>query len=571
MRGLSEPRNRISGLIRQPLFPHRPLGKAWSVVARPAAILLVATGIAFSSGPAGAATAPAPAPLAVPAPVQKVSMNFRNVDVSVLVRFMSDLLDKNIVMDERVKGKLTILSPTEVSVPDAFRIFSDALRMKGFETVSKEGMIYIVPETQAPPNREMFLYTLENTSAKSVAKTVNAILSKGFAPKPAGGVREGGFEGPIQIVSDKGSNSLIVSATAHDYDLLKPIIHSLDAQPGEVYVKASLIEISTDKLNNIQVNLLGGVLGSNNSGVVGLTNYGMLGGVVNGATGASSLGGGTTGGVGTAGSFGVISGAAGALQSLSGLNGLVAGVLTGGTFNYNGVNYPNVGELLNALETFSDVRTLSTPEILATDGVKAKITIGEDVPFITGQSQTVGGNVMTMIQRQNVGITLEITPHILSHRRVRLDVKQEVSALTNASQVIGTIAVGPTTTKRAAKTNLTVSSGQTVVIGGLISKETSINDQGIPFLSDIPILGYLFSNTNHEKKRDDLLIFLTPYVIRSSEDLAVVKHDAPDLLKKFARKNHLVQNLILDRKTTSFSSDQFLRTVDVPGEPGAPE
>ena len=498
-------------------------------------------------------------------------MNFRNVDVSVLVRFMSDLLDKNILMDERVKGKLTILSPTEVSVPDAFRIFSDALRMKGFETVQKKGMIYIVPETQAPPNREMFLYTLENTSAKSVAKTVNAILSKGFAPKPPGGVREGGFEGPIQIVSDKGSNSLIVSATAHDYDLLKPIIHSLDAQPGEVYVKASLIEISTDKLNNIQVNLLGGVLGSNNSGVVGLTNYGMLGGVVNGATGASSLGGGTTGGVGTTGSFGVISGAAGALQSLSGLNGLVAGVLTGGTFNYNGVNYPNVGELLNALETFSDVRTLSTPEILATDGVKAKITIGEDVPFITGQSQTVGGNVMTMIQRQNVGITLEITPHILSHRRVRLDVKQEVSALTNASQVIGTIAVGPTTTKRAAKTNLTVSSGQTVVIGGLISKETSINDQGIPFLSDIPILGYLFSNTNHEKKRDDLLIFLTPYVIRSSEDLAVVKHDAPDLLKKFARKNHLVQNLILDRKTTSFSSDQFLRTVDVPGEPGAPE
>ncbi len=569
MRGLSEPRNRIFGLIRQWPFPHRPVGKPWNLLTRPVTALLLVTGIVFLPGTAGAAPPPTPAPLAVSAPVQKVSMNFRNVDVSVLVRFMSDLLDKNIVMDERVKGKLTILSPTEVSVPDAFRIFSDALRMKGFETVSKKGMIYIVPETQAPPNREMFLYTLENTSAKSIAKTVNAILSKGFSPKPAGGVREGGFEGPIQIVSDKGSNSLIVSATAHDYDLLRPIIHSLDSQPGEVYVKASLIEISTDKLNNIQVNLLGGALGSNNSGVVGLTNYGMLGGIVNGATGASSLSG--TGTTGAAGSLGVISGAAGALQSLSGLNGLVAGVLTGGSFNYNGVNYPNIGQLLNALETFSDVRTLSTPEILATDGVKAKITIGEDVPFITGQSQTVGGNVMTMIQRQNVGITLEITPHILSHRRVRLDVKQVVSALTNASQVIGTIAVGPTTTKRSAKTNLTVSSGQTVVIGGLISKETSINDQGIPFLSDIPILGYLFSNTNHEKKRDDLLIFLTPYVIRSSEDLAVVKHDAPDLLKKYARKNHLVQNLILDRKTTSFSSDQFLRTVDVPGEPGAPE
>ncbi len=520
----------------------------------------------------GAAAAPgappAPTPLALPAPVQKVSMNFRNVDVSVLVRFMSELLQQNIVMDERVKGKLTILSPAEVTVPEAFRIFSDALRMKGFEAVSKKGMIYIVPETQAPPTREMFLYTLENTSAKSIAKTVNAILSKGFAPRPVGGVREGGFDGPIQIVPDKSSNSLIVSATAHDYERLKPILHSLDAQPGEVYVKASLIEISTDKLNNIQVNLLGGVLGSNNSGVVGLTNYGMLGSIVNGATGASSLSGSTTG---AAGSLGVVSGAAGAASALSGLNGLVAGVLTGGTFKYNGVNYPNIGELLNALETYSDVRTLSTPEILATDGVKAKITIGEDVPFITGQSQTVGGNVMTMIQRQNVGITLELTPHILSHNRVRLDVKQTISALTNASQVIGTIAVGPTTTKRSAKTNLTISSGQTVVIGGLISKETSINDQGIPFLSDIPILGYLFSNTNNEKKRDDLLIFLTPYVIRNAQDLAVVKHDAPEGLKKFASNNKLLQKLLLDRKTTSTSSDQFLNTVDVPGDPGAPE
>ena len=547
---------------RQPSSGKRSVKKTGAILA----LCLFAWGLCT---PEGTMAASPPTPLAIPAPVQKVSMNFRNVDVSVLVRFMSELLQQNIVMDERVKGKLTILSPAEVTVPEAFRIFSDALRMKGFETVSKKGMIYIVPETQAPPNREMFLYTLENTSAKSIAKTVNAILSKGFAPRPVGGVREGGFDGPIQIVSDKSSNSLIVSATAHDYERLKPILHSLDAQPGEVYVKASLIEISTDKLNSIQVNLLGGALGANNTGVVGLTNYGMLGGIVNGATGAS----GTTGsaGTGTTGSLGVISGAAGALSSISGLNGLVAGVLTGGTFNYNGVNYPNVGQLLNALETYSDVRTLSTPEILATDGVKAKITIGEDVPFITGQSQTVGGNVMTMIQRQNVGITLELTPHILSHNRVRLDVKQTISALTNASQVIGTIAVGPTTTKRSAKTNLTISSGQTVVIGGLISKETSINDQGIPFLSDIPILGYLFSSTNHEKKRDDLLIFLTPYVIRSAQDLAVVKHDAPDSLKKFASNNKLLQKLLLDRKTTSSASEQFLNTVDVPGDPGAPE
>ncbi len=497
-----------------------------------------------------------------------VALNFRNVDLSVLVRFMSDLLGENIIMDERVKGKVTILSPTAVTPEEARRIFVSALRMKGFEIVEKNHTLYIVPLTLAPKSRSLYLYPLQNTSAKTIAKSVNGILAKGFAPKPTGGLRDGGFDAPVQVVPDKVSNSLLISATATDYERLKPLLHALDVRPGEVYVKASLIEISTDKLNNIQVNLAGGLLAASGAGAVGFTNYGMLGGIVNGATGASSLGGAaTTGGS----SLGVMSGLAGAAQSLSGLNGLVAGVLTGGSFKYNGVSYPNVGTLLNALETYSDVRTLSTPEILATDNVKAKITIGEDVPFITGQSQTVGGNVMTMIQRQNVGITLEITPHILSRQRVRLSVKQVISALTNASQVIGTIAVGPTTTKRAAQTNLIVRSGQTVVIGGLISKETSVNDQGIPFLSDIPLLGALFSNTNHEKKRDDLLIFLTPYVIRSDEDSLVVKHDAPHDLKRFASDNHLLAGLLKPREDASLSSASFLNTVDVPGEPGAPE
>jgi general secretion pathway protein D len=506
-----------------------------------------------------AAAVPLPTPLSVPNPSPLVSLNFRNVDISVMVKFMSDLLNKNIVMDERVKGKVTILSPEKVSVSRAFRIFEQALRMKGFEAVEKKGMIFIVPATQAPQDRELYLYTLENTSAKSVAKTINSILSKGFTPTPIGALRKGGLSGPVQIVPDKSSNSLIISATPQDFAIIKSILRDLDRQPGEVYVKASLIEISTDKLNSLQVNLLGGVLNSNNSGVVGLTNYGMVNGVVNGIVGNTTTSSGTT-----------ISGAAGAASYLSGLSGLTLGVLTGGTYTYNGVTYPNVASLLNALQTDSDVRTLSTPEVLATDAQKAKIMVGEDVPFITGQSQTVGGNVMTMIQRENVGISLEITPHILAHDRVQLNVKQEVSALTNASQLIGTIAVGPTTTKRATKTILTVQSGQTVVIGGLISSTKTFTKSTIPFLGDIPVLGLLFSNTSNEKVRDDLLIFLTPYIIKSSYSYAQVKHDAPANLKEYARKNDLLQTLILPKKSEAHDAEFYLGTVNAPGDPGAP-
>jgi general secretion pathway protein D len=486
------------------------------------------------------------------------------VDISVMVKFMSDLLEKNIVMDERVKGKVTILSPRPVTIPEAFRVFVQALRMKGFETVEKKGMIFIVPQNQAPMDRELFLYNLENTSAKSVAKTVNSILSKGFTPQPVGSIRQGGLEAPVQIVPDIPSNSLLVSATVNDYSIIKGLLRSLDRQPGEVYVKASLIEISTDKLNNIQVNLLGAVAtGSNGAGVLGGTNYGMVGDVVNGATGADA----TTSTTGAP----VATGAAGAAQSLTGLTGLIAGVLTGGSFNYGGVNYPSIGTLLNALQTDSDVKTLSTPEILATDSQKAKITVGEDVPFITGQSQTVGGNVMTMIQRQNVGITLDITPHILAHDRVRLNLKQTITALTNASQLIGTMAVGPTTTKRSTKTILTVRSGQTVVIGGLISSEKSLNKSTIPWLGEIPVLGYLFSSTQNEKKRDDLLIFLTPYIIKNAYSFAQVKHDAPAELKEAARKDGLIQTLILPKKTSSRSAGFYLGTVNLPGDPGSPE
>lgn len=516
------------------------------------------------SAPASSGQTPVPTLLPAPLTPQTVSLNFRNVDISVMVKFMSDLLEKNIVMDERVKGKVTILSPQAVTIPEAFRIFVQALRMKGFETVEKKGMIFLVPASQAPMTRQLFLYTLENTSAKSVAKTINSILSKGFTPTPVGSLRQGGLEGPVQIVPDTSSNSLLVSATPDDYAIIKSLLRSLDRQPGEVYVKASLIEISTDKLDNIQVNLLGAVsTGSNGAGVLGGTNYGMVGDVINGATGANA----TTSTTGAP----IATGAAGAAQSLSGLTGLIAGVLTGGSFTYGGVSYPSIGTLLNALQTDSDVKTLSTPEILATDAQKAKITIGEDVPFITGQSQTVGGNVMTMIQRENVGITLEITPHIMAHKRVRLDIKQEISALTNASELIGTIAVGPTTTKRSTKTILTVGSGQTVVIGGLISSTKSLNKSTIPWLGDIPIVGYLFSNTTNEKKRDDLLIFLTPYIIRDAYSFADVKHGAPAELKEAARKAGLIQTLILPKKSSSRAAGFYLGTVNLPGDPGSPE
>jgi len=167
---------------------------------------------------------------------------------------------------------------------------------------------------------------------------------------------------------------------------------------------------------------------------------------------------------------------------------------------------------------------LSTPQLLTSDNKEAEIIVGENVPFISQtQTSTSTGvaipGVLNSIVRQDVGIKLTITPQITEGDYVKLDIYQEISSVKQDSTAI-LITLGPTTTKRSTKTSVVVKDDQTVVIGGLIQERDEETTTKVPLLGDIPVIGYLFKQTSVDKKKTNLLVFLTPHIIKESESLA---------------------------------------------------
>jgi general secretion pathway protein D len=153
---------------------------------------------------------------------------------------------------------------------------------------------------------------------------------------------------------------------------------------------------------------------------------------------------------------------------------------------------------------------------LTSDRQKAEIVVGQNVPFPGAQSQTVGGNVQTTIERKDVGITLRLTPVIMANNKVKMDLFQEISSVV-ATAGTGSASLGPTTNKRSATTNVIVNDGQTAVIGGLIRDDVILTTTSIPFLGRIPLLGWFFKKESKRTEKTNLLIFVTPYIVPEGE------------------------------------------------------
>jgi hypothetical protein len=202
------------------------------------------------------------------------------------------------------------------------------------------------------------------------------------------------------------------------------------------------------------------------------------------------------------------------------LTGLIAAAASNQTIRLpNGTTIPAQIALIQATETNNDVNVLSAPNILTTDNQEAEIVVGQNVPFIasTSTSETNLGNQFNTIERRDVGITLRITPQISEGGMVRLNLFEEVSALV-VSALINANQLGPVTTIRSATTSVVVRDRQTVVIGGLISDSTDNTESSVPFISDIPVLGNLFRSTQGHREKINLLIFLTPHIIRTAAE-----------------------------------------------------
>ncbi len=414
-----------------------------------------------------------------PAPKEKlITLDFNNVDLPVFVKFVSELTGKNFVIDERVRGKVTIFSPSKVPVDRVYDLFLSVLELKGFSVVQAGPVYQIVPFAEVPPDRSVHVYSLENTQAEEVAKILLGLVARTAGPARRSSRPTGELTGTVQILADKLTNSLIITATDEDFAVLKAVIQKLDMKRRQVYVEAVVLEMAADKFRE---------LGTDLGAVFGYTSP-------NGDLAA----------------IGGFNQNPNDLIELARVPGVEVGTI-------------NIRALLRALQSNTEVNILSTPQILTSDNQKAEIVVAQNVPFPGAQSQTVGGNVQTTIERRDVGIILRLTPQVLENNLVKLDVYQEISSVVDTAQTAGTIVLGPTTNKRSANTTVIVHDAQTVVIGGLIRDNVIVTQRKIPLLGDIPILGWFFKFQSRRTEKTNLLIFLTPHLVRESEDLDAIR------------------------------------------------
>jgi general secretion pathway protein D len=313
-------------------------------------------------------------------------------------------------------------------------------------------------------------------------------------------------------VADKPTNSLVITAPPEAYALIKEIIQKLDVRRSQVLVESLIAEVTLNKAQSLGVEWRA-INSPNGTQVFASSTGSAQTGLLNATLGALSGGAGST-----ATPTNPIAGLT-SLASQGFLIGLLRTItITPDPSNPNSqVQLLNIPLLLRAFQGDTDVNILSTPNLLTTDNEEAEIVIGEQRPFLRQAQDTPSGGIVSTVRSfefKDTGITLRVTPQISQGRTVRLKLAQEVTAFVSESEV-GAV----TTTKRSAKTTVIVDDNQTIVIGGLISNDSNEAKTQVPCLGNIPILGWAFKQTSASKRKTNLLIFLTPHIVTSPEDV----------------------------------------------------
>ncbi|HUO04587.1 MAG TPA: type II secretion system secretin GspD [Candidatus Binataceae bacterium] len=315
------------------------------------------------------------------------------------------------------------------------------------------------------------------------------------------------FSYPVNVTGDPATNALVVSAAPQDWATLKQIIDDLDVPRVQIFVQAIIVEVSADRQRQMGISYQGFAdLGSNTIGI-GHLDFGTLQNAIGDPLGITGLG------------LGLASG------SICTIPAAVVSAASGsGSSSPGNVKVPCDIALMTALESDTHTDVLSAPTMLTSDNEEAMIVVGENLPFISNSNATaaLSGQVFTSVDRQNVGITLDIVPQVSEGDYVKLDVYEEVSNVVNGTQ---NNTLGPTTTIRSASTSVSVPNHRTAVIGGLLASQDQYTNQGVPFISNIPVLGNLFSNKSSDKNKDNLLVFLTPHVVRTKTELRALALD----------------------------------------------
>ncbi|WP_442918828.1 type II secretion system secretin GspD [Limnohabitans sp.] len=314
-----------------------------------------------------------------------------------------------------------------------------------------------------------------------------------------------------QIQADTATNSLIITAPEPQYRQLRAVIDMLDQRRAQVMVESLIAEVNADKALQMGIQWQGAL---GNNGVAG-TNFGSVGNIVGLSQGGTTA---ATAGIG---------------------GGLNIGTIR----NVNGTTI--LSTLANFLETNGDANILSTPNLLTLDNEEAKIVVGQNVPFVTGQFTNAASgatNPFQTVERKDVGLTLRVKPQISETGTVKMTVFQEVSSVDYSRAA----SIGLITNKRSIESNVLVDDGSIIVLGGLLSDEFTGNASKVPGLGDIPAFGWLFKSETRTRSKKNLMVFLRPVVVRDAKASDTLSTNRYEQMMGLQRNSVPAYNPLLD-------------------------
>ena len=339
---------------------------------------------------------------------------------------------------------------------------------------------------------------LNHADAENVSKILQSILGSLGSSQSGGNGSD-----KINVQADLSLNALVVKADPGAMGEILNIVARLDSPRAQVLIEAAIVEVTLNKDTSFGAEVAAGdqrgqsvpLLSTSLNGSI----QSLLGGVID---------------TNNPGSVSVVQG----LATLSGPS------LAAAKIDLDGVSF---GAVITALSSNSDANLLSTPSIITLDNNEAKILVGREVPFRTGSFTTTGNgssNPFTTVNRQDVGVELLVTPHVFDGNEVRLDVVQNISNVLPTA-VGGSTFADVVTSKRTIETTVLAGDGETIVLGGLIQDDVTETNRKVPVLGSIPLLGNLFKSKTSARVKTNLLVFIRPTIISSSEQATTLTND----------------------------------------------
>ena len=500
-------------------------------------------------------------------------MQFDNIELRDLIRFVSNIMGTNFIYDEAVvKGRVTVLSPKSLTKEEVFRVFESVLNYFGFTVIRTPEAYKIVRSADA---KGMAVQTLDKAALAelpSEERITTVVYPLAFTDSNAMvGILRPLMSRDAYLVSVPTANSLIMIDTAANLQRLKDLITQVDVPVSRQLSGIEVYNVqhtsAADLAKALQALLAEGKKAATPKEKIFVTSYAASNSLlisappedmkeirrivdeidtfrpqvlveaaiiemsvsktqtlgvewlVGGAYQGNKVVGGniistdaTTGGALVPLAAGIASNTpATALGALK--SGLNIGVV-GQSISIGGISFPSVQSFVQALAADNKTNVLSTPQLLTLNNEEAEVLVGSNIPYTTSTRLDSAGNPITNFDYRDVGVKLKVKPYINKDGLVYLNIFTEITAVTSTLATVGAgQQPAPTTTKRSTKTTVGVRDSQTIVISGLIQDTGSDTEQGIPLLRSIPILGNLFNYSNKNNARTNLLVFLTPKII----------------------------------------------------------